>query len=189
MGNINEILNKAEGNKELPNMLYFKYEGDHCLSFDITTGEMRNIYEDNIPADVKVIQALKLVTVTGTVCYVTDNDYNYTLTIYKQGYKYPVLELGFDKPEVEFAGNTWDLIYLMKTKKFLGLSTSAEGNPDENGVCRVYGSNMYLKWDGERYIREVGQLDDWFAGERSPEYVLSEDGERLERIYQPEVVE
>lgn len=181
MSNIGALLNAAEGNTKLTGIQYIKDMDGLCVSFNHDTGEAKRIKKEEIPDGSTVVECVRTFIIDDVLGYAEDTGYNYKLTILKGTGGSPVWVGGFDHPEVTLSGDGWDFTILFSTDKFLGIATYGEGVM-ANGRTPLYGSSMYLKWDGKTYSREIGQLDDWYAGETDNEYKVSDDGERLEYI-------
>ena len=183
MGAVGDLLNAAKGNAKMTGMFYIKDSEGGYASFNHDTGEVKSIKAEEIPEGVNVTECDRSLIMDDVLMYVEDTGYNYQLIILKGTAGIPVCVCGFDKPDMELSPDGWSLTGLFSTEKFLGIGTYAESPGDGAGRSHLYGSSMYLEWDGTKYTRVQGMLDDWYAGETDREYAPSEDGQSLVQIH------
>ena len=158
------------------------HKGDNVLILNLDTFERDTVQNPpkveggNVKNKFSIIDTLMLEDI-GVFCilYKLTNDL-WMFETYKKGFHTPVFDCRvkpFDWADEEDISD-FAIDEVCHDNKYLGVGTYVDTVHDGKG--NIYGSSMYLRWTGEKYVYEIGSLDDWLAGEQDDEYEIV-DGE------------
>lgn len=136
-------------------------------------------YIEEVNTDEDILNVAGYFYTDRDVCLLIDNDASYILKVYRGSSGLPVYECIVGKCPYNIDEDSLELtnVFNDETGKFLSLATFAFSSSDS-----ILGSSMYLRWDGEKYVYEIGELDNWTAGEDDDEYEIV-NGELQRKIF------